>query len=130
VSIETQALLVYLVSLSLVILMKIVCFILGYLTIRLGYQLMASGVKGDFKFNTSLVGFKADLASVSPGLLFVLLGILLIGFAVYIDKPVNVNLPSPMAQQQTGTHQQQTDTPPEPPIPGPRPMPGKEGSKK
>ena len=120
--IETQALVVYLLSLVLVILMKIVCFILGYLTIRLGYQLINSGVKGDFKFATSLAGFKADLASVSPGLLFVLLGILLIGYAVYVEKPVNVNLPPPVVQKQT-------DTPPEPPIPGPKSMPNKEGSK-
>jgi hypothetical protein len=77
-SIETQALIAYSVSLALVILMKIVCFILGYLTIRLGYELIASGVKGEFKFAASLAGVKADLASVSPGLLFVLLGILLI----------------------------------------------------
>jgi len=28
----------------------IVCFILGYRVVRLGHQLIASGVKGDFKF--------------------------------------------------------------------------------
>ncbi len=75
-------------SFGLVILMKIVCFVLGYLTIRLGYQLIASGVKGEFKFSAKLGGVKTDLASVSPGLLFVLLGVLLIGFAMYVEKGV------------------------------------------
>lgn len=80
----------FVLSFGLVILMKIVCFVLGYLTIRLGYQLIASGVKGEFKFSAKLGGVKTDLASVSPGLLFVLLGVLLIGFAMYVDKGVSV----------------------------------------
>ena len=72
--------------------MKIVCFILGYLTIRLGYKLIASGVKGEFKFSASLGGVKADLASISPGLLFVLLGVFLIGYAIYVKKEVNLKI--------------------------------------
>ena len=71
---------------ALVVFMKIVCFILGYLTIRLGYKLIDAGVKGSFKFSASLGGAKADLASVSPGLLFVLLGVFLIGYAIYVNK--------------------------------------------
>jgi len=86
------------ISFALIIAMKIVCFILGYLTIRLGYELIASGVKGDFKFSASLGGVKADLASVSPGLLFVLLGAFLIGYAIYVDKEANLKIgpPSPV----------------------------------
>lgn len=78
----------YVLSFALVILMKVICFILGYLTIRLGYKLISSGVKGEFKFSAKLGGVKTDLASVSPGLLFVLLGVLLIGYAVYVEKGV------------------------------------------
>lgn len=74
--------------------MKIICFILGYLTIRLGYKLIKSGVTGEFKFSTSLSSFKADLASVSPGLLFVLLGVILIGYAMSEDKSVDVTTKS------------------------------------
>lgn len=80
----------YIISIALVFLMKIVCFILGFLTIRLGYKLISSGVRGQFKFSTKLGGLKADLASVSPGLLFVLLGIILIGFAMFTDKEVHL----------------------------------------
>ena len=75
-------------ALALLVLMKIVCFILGYLTVRLGYQLIKAGVKGEFKFSASFGGTKADLASVSPGLLFVVLGVGLVGYAISIDKSV------------------------------------------
>jgi hypothetical protein len=79
---------IYLVSFALIILMKIICFILGYKTIKLGYNLITAGVKGEFKFSSSFAGFKADLVSVSPGLLFVVLGIMLITIAVYTKKNV------------------------------------------
>ena len=80
-----------LLAFAMIILMKIVCFILGYLIVRLGFVLIKSGVTGEFKFAGSWAGFKADLASVSPGLLFVLLGVFLISFAMYSDKSVNVH---------------------------------------
>jgi hypothetical protein len=76
------------VAFALIALMKIVCFILGYLMIRLGHDLLSSGIKGEFKFSGSLMGAKADLASVSPGLLFVLLGAALIVIALRIEKTV------------------------------------------
>lgn len=96
-SIETQSLIAYLVSLALVILMKSLCFILGYLTIRLGYELIATGVKGEFKFAASLSGAKADIVSLSPGLLFVILGVSLIGYAIYVKNPVAVTLSPSLA---------------------------------
>ncbi len=80
----------YLISFGMVIVMKIVCFILGYLTIRLGYELIASGVKGEFKFSAQLGGAKAALAGMSPGLLFVFLGVFLIGYAIYVEKGVEL----------------------------------------
>lgn len=96
--------------------MKIVCFILGYLTIRLGHQLIASGVKGEFKFSANLGGAKADLASVSPGLLFVLLGVLLIGYAIYVEKGVTMEY-KPASQ---------IEKPEKPPIPDKSPF-GRKG---
>ena len=78
----------WLLAFIAVILMKIVCFVLGYLTIRLGHDLIARGVAGEFKFSASFSGAKADLASVSPGLLFVLLGVGLIAYAMYVEKEV------------------------------------------
>jgi hypothetical protein len=80
----------YLISVSLVIIMKIVCFILSYKIIKLGYNLIFAGVKGEFKFASNFIGFKADLTSLSPGLLFVLLGVLLMVVAIYINKNVTL----------------------------------------
>lgn len=73
---------------AILVSMKIVCFIIGYLIVRLGYQLLDSGVKGQFQFSAGWSKFKVGLASVSPGLLFVLLGSSLIGFAIYFDKEI------------------------------------------
>ena len=87
------------ITFSLVILEKIVCFVLGYLTIRLGYLLIASGAKGDFKFGAKLGGLKTDLVSVSPGLLFVLLGSVLIGFAIHVDKGATLKIGAPRADK-------------------------------
>ena len=78
----------FVLSYALLVAMKVVVFILGYLTVRLGYQLIDAGAKGSFKFSASLGGMKADLASVSPGLLFVTLGVFLIGYAIYVDKEI------------------------------------------
>jgi len=80
------------ISLFLIVLLKVVCFILGYLTVRLGYLLISSGAKGEFKFSARVSGASADLVSVSPGLLFLLLGIFLIGFAINVDKGVTQRL--------------------------------------
>lgn len=76
---------------AMIILMKVVLFCLGYMTIRLGYELIKSGVKGEFKFSASFGGSKADLASVSPGLLFVLLGVSLMAYAIYVEKGVTLS---------------------------------------
>lgn len=76
----------FLMTFAMIIGMKIVCFILGYLIIKLGHNLISSGVKGEFKFSAKFAGVKADLANVSPGLLFVLLGVFLIAFAIFVEK--------------------------------------------
>jgi len=100
----------YLISFALVVVMKIVCFVFGYLTIHLGYRLIASGAKGEFKFAASLGSFKGNLVSVSPGLLFVLLGVLLIGYALFVEKGVDMTY----NQLNNGKKQER----PEPPVPG------------
>lgn len=97
----------YIISFALLVLMKIVCFILGYLTIRLGYLLIASGAKGEFKFKASLGTFKGNLVSVSPGLLFVLLGVMLIGFALFVEKAVDMEYEKP---NNIDKHQQKSDS--------------------
>jgi hypothetical protein len=70
---------------------KGVCFLLGYKTVKLGYQLMVDGVKGEFNFTSDFKGIKAGLISSSPGLLFLLLGIFLIGYAMGVTKTVSLD---------------------------------------
>jgi len=72
---------------ALIVLLKMTCFIIGYLIVRLGYNLLVSGIKGEFKFTSEYKGIKGGLISSSPGLLFVLLGTLLIAYTVFVDKP-------------------------------------------
>lgn len=79
------------VGMLLIATLKIVVFVLGYLTIKLGKELLVLGVKGEFQFSGKLAGTRADLRSASPGLLFLLLGIALIGYGIAVDKTVLVN---------------------------------------
>lgn len=78
------------VGMVLITIMKLSIFIIGYLTIKLGKELLVEGVKGEFKFTGDVAGTKATLQSASPGLLFVLLGIMLIGYGIYVDKTILV----------------------------------------
>lgn len=77
-----------LVNLSLLFLLKLACFTFGFLIVRIGAQLLREGIKGEFKFRSSVAGAKADLVSASPGLLFLLLGVILIGYAMGIPKSI------------------------------------------
>ena len=78
----------FVISLSLLVFMKIFCFTIGFMVVRLGYDLLKRGVKGEFEFSTEWSSMKVGLASVSPGLLFVLLGCIVIGYAMYAEKPL------------------------------------------
>jgi len=102
-NVQTLAFLEFTISLLLVVVLKIVCLILGYLTIRLGHESISSGAKGEFKFSAKFSGTGADLASASPGLLFILLGILLMGFAMYVDKGAVQSIKVPPSTQAPAT---------------------------
>jgi hypothetical protein len=52
---------VHLVGLGMLILMKIVVFVIGFFTIRMGYKLISAGAKGEFKFASTWGPFKSDL---------------------------------------------------------------------
>lgn len=70
-----------------VLVLKVTCFILGYLIVKIGAGLLRDGIAGEFKFSASLPGAKGDLVSASPGLLFLLVGGVLIGYALWVPKP-------------------------------------------
>ncbi|MGA3706561.1 hypothetical protein ACI2T3_24070 [Ralstonia nicotianae] len=75
-----------LANLLLLFSLKILCLMLGYGVIRIGANLLREGVRGEFRFQGSLPGVKSDLVSASPGLLFLLLGIWLIAFAMWVKN--------------------------------------------
>lgn len=70
---------------------KLVCFYLGYSIVKLGYNLITQGVRGEFKFFAEYTKLKGGLISASPGLLFLLLGVILIGYAMNIKKEVSLD---------------------------------------
>lgn len=70
--------------------LKTVVFILGFLTVKMGHSLIRDGVKGNFKFTTEAKGIKGALQSSSPGLLFVLLGVFIMGYAMFQHKGVQL----------------------------------------
>ncbi|WP_304168483.1 hypothetical protein [Phenylobacterium aquaticum] len=84
----SPALSVALLTVTYTFLLKVICFVIGYAVVRIGADLLREGVKGDFNFSANLTGAKADLVSASPGLLFLLLGIVLVGYAMWLPKPV------------------------------------------
>ena len=106
-----------LLNLTYLLILKLSCFGIGFLIVRLGHSLMLAGAKGEFKFIGSLAGMKSDLATASPGLLYLLLGTTLIGYAMFVDKEIgrdqkpvrpelslpapNVALPQPPASSQS-----------------------------
>lgn len=73
---------------GLILILKLAVLAAGYFSVRMGYQLILAGAEGKFHFKAEWQGAKADLASVSPGLLFVILGCWLCAYALYVDKPV------------------------------------------
>ena len=93
--------------------MKIVALFIGYKIVRVGSELLRDGVKGEFKFNSDIHGFKADLVSVSPGLLFVLIGGLIVGIALFVDKKVDYGSKETVVEQtSSSTKSTDNDNPP------------------
>ncbi len=82
---------VVMLNLALLFLLKIVCFVIGFLIVRIGAELLREGVKGEFKFGGSAGNGNVNLTSASPGLLFLLLGVILISYAMWVDKDITLN---------------------------------------
>ena len=62
---------------------KIITLFIGYLVAKLGYNLLIKGITGEFKFSAELKGTKADLASASPGIFFILMAAVIISIGLY-----------------------------------------------
>ena len=67
---------------------RITTLVVGYRITKLGYDLMVKGITGGFKFSGAYSGVKGDLISSSPGLLFLLLGVVLLCVGVINTVPI------------------------------------------
>jgi len=70
--------------------MKYLALVLGFGIVFLGYKLLKAGVKGEFTFRGEWLNNNVDLASASPGLLFVLLGVILMSYAIFSERYINI----------------------------------------
>ena len=77
------------VSIFAVVAIKLTAMIAGYKIVALGHDTLVKGIKGEFDLSGSAGGSnRVTLKSTSPGLLFVLLGTLLIGWSIFVEKPI------------------------------------------
>ena len=70
------------VTAATVLAFKITTLVVGCKITKLGYDLMLKGITGGFKFTGEYAGIKGGLISSSPGLLFLLLGVVLLCIGV------------------------------------------------
>jgi len=78
------------VALCAVVIVKLAAIIAGYGIIKMGYEALMKGVKGEFDFGgktKSDIEFK--LVSTSPGLFFVLFGAFIIIWALFVKQPMH-----------------------------------------
>lgn len=63
--------------------LRVLALVLGYRVVKLGYEALIKGVAGNFDFGGKVKSdVELKLVSTSPGLLFVLLGVALMGWAL------------------------------------------------
>ena len=87
----------HLISAATALTAKLAMLIIGYKVTKLGHDLLVKGVTGEFKFSGSYNGAKGDLISASPGLLFLLLGVVVLAVAITKSVPFNTTV-----EQQAG----------------------------
>lgn len=78
-----------------VLALKVTAFVLGYLIVRLGHDILIRGVTGEIDFGFSGSGFKTKLKAASPGALFVLMGAAIIIWGLAMQKPFEVKAGPP-----------------------------------
>jgi hypothetical protein len=111
----TQAFLSYMLTVVSILLLKLALVWAGVKIVQMGNDLLRRGVSGEFKFQASLTGAKADLASASPGLLFALLGSAVLIAAVVIEKPASIYIGSGGGQSVSNSQAPPPEVSPEPP---------------
>lgn len=99
----------YLMTIVPILLFKLALLWAGVSIVRMGYELLLRGVTGEFKFQGGFSGAKADLVSASPGLLFALLGVVLLAIGALSDKPFSMETTT---AGNTSSYDEKSSTPP------------------
>jgi hypothetical protein len=95
--------------------MKLFAITIGYKIVKLGYDALVQGIKGEFDFGGKVVSkIEFKLLSASPGLFFVLFGSAIIIWAIAVDKPVAFNAEFPAVAVSPTKPQPETAVQPEP----------------
>ncbi|MHB9140648.1 MAG: hypothetical protein ACYC25_02085 [Paludibacter sp.] len=77
-----------LANLWMILVLKIICLIIGFVIIKYGQKMIYAGIKGEYNFSVNYKGIKGGIISSSPGLLFLIFGGFLICYALYVHKEV------------------------------------------
>lgn len=91
-----------LIPVASILIMKLVAMLIGYRIVKLGYDALLKGIKGEFDFGGKVTDkMEIKLLSASPGLFFVLFGSAIIVWALTVEKPIKygVEVPSGPAPQ-------------------------------
>jgi len=97
-------------------LVRVAAIAAGTYVVWLGHNTLIRGIKGEFEFS----GQFGRLKGSAPGLLFVLLGSLVIGWALQAKHYGQLGLGQP-SEQDRGSEMRNTSVPPAPPAPPPPP---------
>lgn len=84
-----------------ILILKLTAMIAGYKIVALGHDTLLKGLRGEFEFVGSVGDKKSiSLKGASPGLLFVLLGSLLIAWSIFVDKPITYKYTAASPEEQ------------------------------
>lgn len=99
----------HIVTVMPILIFKITLLIIGYLITKLGYKLLVEGIKGPFKVTFKFKGFETNLVSGLPGIFFVLLAVLLMGYAVFKDMPFGTEISQSIRQSNYSNYENGKD---------------------
>ena len=123
---SSDALVLHITTVLGILVFKLTVLVVGYLFARLGYNLLIKGVGGEFKLRTELKGMKADLVSASPGLFFIAMATVMIGVAIWKDKPFSIQLQRGSSSEFVNDESSDQTLEKPPTIPQPGKSPGKD----
>ena len=101
------------IAICALLIMKLAAIIAGYGIIKMGYEALVKGVKGEFDFGGKAKNdFEFKLVSASPGLFFVLFGSFIIVWSLFVKQPLHFQYDSDWAEVKNGKPAPEQSQPP------------------